>query len=246
VLDVTGTERAVLVALSRGAERALLLAAEHPERVAGIVLIAPALPLPPTSPRATAEQEFLTPREEYEDWGKWNAHYWRENYEDFLEFFFSQMFNEPHSTKQREDAVGYGLETDAETLIATQLGRRLRDEASVREVIDDVQSPVLVLHGRDDAIRPHGSGEALAKMSGGAFVSLEGCGHGPHARDPVKVNLLLRDFIRRGRGAGRAASAPCTCPRQSALATRSATLRSLGSCGRWCQTFRSIGLLRTP
>ena len=33
----------------------------------------------------------------------------------FLEFFFAQMFTEPHSTKQIEDCVGWGLETDAET-----------------------------------------------------------------------------------------------------------------------------------
>ena len=195
VLDATSTDRAVLVSLSRGAERALLLAGEHPERVAGMVFVAPALPLPPAAPRAGAEQAFLTPREEYEGWEKWNSHHWRENYEDFLEFFFSQVFTEPHSTKQREDAVGYGLETDAETLIATQLGRRFPDEASVREAVGRVQCPVLVMHGRDDSVRPHESGEALATIAGAAFVSLDGCGHSPHARDPVKVNLLLRDFI---------------------------------------------------
>ena len=58
VMDATGTDRAVLVSLSRGAERSLLLATGHPERVAGMVFIAPALPLPPVSPRARAEQEF--------------------------------------------------------------------------------------------------------------------------------------------------------------------------------------------
>ena len=42
VMDATGTERAVIVSLSRGAQRALLLAAEHPERVDGAVFIAPA------------------------------------------------------------------------------------------------------------------------------------------------------------------------------------------------------------
>ena len=199
VLDATGTDQVVLVSLSRGAERSLLLAAEHPERVAAMVFIAPALPLPPASPRATAEQEFVTPRETYEGWGKWNSHYWREGYEDFLEFFFSQVFTERHSTKQLEDAVGYGLDTDAETLIATQMGRRFPDEASVRELVDGIECPVLVIHGREDAVRPHDSGEALAKMAGGAFVSLEGCGHSPHVRDPVKVNLLLRDFILPGR-----------------------------------------------
>src|SRR6185437_11751528 len=54
--------------------------------------------------------------------------------------------------------------------------------------------PLLVIHGREDAVRPHDSGAALAELTGGAFVSLEGSGHCPHARDPVKVNVLLRDF----------------------------------------------------
>ncbi len=73
-------------------------------------------------------QEFDERRDEHVGWGKWNRHYWVEHYGDFLEFFFSQCFTEPHSTKQREDAVGWGLETDAETLVATQLAPRLEDE----------------------------------------------------------------------------------------------------------------------
>jgi pimeloyl-ACP methyl ester carboxylesterase/predicted glycosyltransferase len=196
VMDATGTERAVLVSLSRGAERSLLIAAHHPDRVEGMVFIGPALPLPPGAPRASAEREFVEPRDSYEGWGKFNSHYWLEHYEEFLEFFFAQAFNEPHSTKHREDAVCWALETDAATLVATQLAPRLQDEAGVRELTDRIRCPVLVLHGRDDAVRPHDSGAALATMTGGALVSLEGSGHSPHARDPVKVNQLVRDFIR--------------------------------------------------
>jgi pimeloyl-ACP methyl ester carboxylesterase/predicted glycosyltransferase len=203
VLDATQTERAVLVSLSRGAERALLLAAEHPERVAGMVFIAPALPLPPASPRASAEREFVEPRETYEDWEKWNSHYWLAHYEDFVEFFFSQVFNEPHSTKQREDAVSWALETNPETLVATQVAPRLPNEASVLALIDRVRCPALVIHGRDDAVRPHDSGARLAELLGASFVSLEGAGHCPHARDPVKVNLVLRDFACAPAPAGR-------------------------------------------
>jgi pimeloyl-ACP methyl ester carboxylesterase/predicted glycosyltransferase len=199
VMDRTATNRAVLVSLSRGAERSLLLAAAHPERVAGMVFIAPALPLPPAAPRAGAEQAFLAHLDAYEGWSKWNRNYWLEHYEEFLEFFFSQIFTEPHSTKQREDAVGWALETDAETLVATQLAPRLPDEASVRELADRVRCPVLVVHGRDDAVRPHDSGAAFADLIGGAFVTLEGSGHCPQARDPVKVNLLVRDFAERAR-----------------------------------------------
>jgi pimeloyl-ACP methyl ester carboxylesterase/predicted glycosyltransferase len=203
VLDATQTERAVLVSLSRGAERALLLAAEHPERVAGMVFIAPALPLPPASPRASAEREFVEPRETYEDWEKWNSHYWLAHYEDFVEFFFSQVFNERHSTKQREDAVSWALETNPETLVATQVAPRLPNEASVLALIDRVRCPALVIHGRDDAVRPHDSGARLAELLGASFVSLEGAGHCPHARDPVKVNLVLRDFACAPAPAGR-------------------------------------------
>ena len=197
VLDATGTERAVVVSLSRGAERSLLLAASHPERVEKLAFIAPALPLPPVVARNRAAQAFLEPHDEYVDWGKWNRNYWLEHYEDFLEFFFSQCFTEPHSTKQREDAVGWGLETDAETLIATQLAPRLQDEEGVRELLARIRCPVLVIHGSDDAVRPCASGARLAELSGGELVVLEGSGHLPHARDPVKVNLLLRDFARR-------------------------------------------------
>ena len=194
VMDATATERAVLVSLSRGAERSLHVAAGHPERVEKLVFIAPALPLPPATPRLKAMEEFIEPHDEYIGWGKWNRHYWVENYEEFLEFFFSQCFTEPHSTKPREDAVGWGLETDAETLVATQLAPRLPDEAGVRELLSRIDCPVLVIHGTGDAVRPWESGALLAELANGELVLLDGSGHLPHARDPVKVNLLLRDF----------------------------------------------------
>ncbi|MFL5870751.1 MAG: alpha/beta fold hydrolase [Solirubrobacterales bacterium] len=194
VLEASGTDRAVLVSLSRGIERAMLLAAGHPERVAGIVAIAPAVPLAPAAPRAGAEQAFKELRDSYAGWEKWNANYWRQDYRGFLEFFFNQIFTEPHSTKQLEDAIGWGLETDAETLVATQLAARLPDEAGVRELVERIECPILVIHGREDAVRPHGSGAALAEIAGARFVSIE-AGHAPQARKPVIINILLREFV---------------------------------------------------
>src|SRR5215213_6943494 len=41
VLDATATERALLVGFSLGAQRGLILAAEHPERVEGAIFIGP-------------------------------------------------------------------------------------------------------------------------------------------------------------------------------------------------------------
>jgi pimeloyl-ACP methyl ester carboxylesterase/predicted glycosyltransferase len=206
VMEATSTERAVVACLSRGAERSLHLAAGHPERVDGLAFIAPALPLGSAMQRAREHQVFDEARETYEGWEKWNRHYWLEHYEDFLEFFFSQAFTEPHSTKQREDAVGWGFDTDAETLVATQLAPRFEDEADVRELTDRITCPVLVMHGTDDAIRPYDVGVALAELTGGALATLEGSGHIPVARDPVKVNLLLREFAERAAGQGQRSS----------------------------------------
>ena len=54
---------------------------------------------------------------------------------------------------------------------------------------------MLVIHGEHDAVGSVTRGIALAEHTGGQVVLLEGSGHAPHVRDPVKVNLLLREFI---------------------------------------------------
>ena len=133
-MDATGTERAVLVSLSLGAQRALLLAAEQPERVDGAVFICPAVPFGEPRHRRARSTRWDEELDTDEGWAKYNRHYWLEDYRGFLEFFFSQMFNEPHSTKPIEDCVGWGLETTPETLIATQLGESL-DEETARELV---------------------------------------------------------------------------------------------------------------
>jgi pimeloyl-ACP methyl ester carboxylesterase/predicted glycosyltransferase len=194
VMEATGTESAVLVSHSLSAGRSLLLCAEHPERVDGSVFIGPRVELVPVDRSRTAHS-FKDELDTDEGWAKWNRHYWRRDYRGFVEFFMSQMFTEPHSTKQFEDCVGWGLETSAETLIATVENREWGTKSDVLAACAEVRCPVLVIHGSDDAIRPHESGRRLAEATGGEFVTLQGSGHSPHARDPVKVNLLLRDFV---------------------------------------------------
>jgi len=83
VMAATGTERAVLVGFSRGSRWALLLAAEHPERVAGVVFIGPALPMPRLSlPREL--HPFNAVLETDDGWAKFNRHYWLKDYRGFV------------------------------------------------------------------------------------------------------------------------------------------------------------------
>jgi pimeloyl-ACP methyl ester carboxylesterase/predicted glycosyltransferase len=193
VMDATQTRRAIVVGFSMGAQRGLLLAANHPERVEAAVFIGGSYPgggapLPERTVYSW-EDELDTD----EGWAKYNKHYWLGDYKGFLDFFMSRMFTEPHSTKPIEDAVGWGLDTSGETLVLTYGGLG-PDEA--REHARRVRCPVLVIHGADDAIGSVTRGIALAEDTGGRLVLLEGSGHAPHVRDPVKVNLLLRDFVK--------------------------------------------------
>jgi pimeloyl-ACP methyl ester carboxylesterase/predicted glycosyltransferase len=192
VLDASETGRAIVVTLSLGAQRSLLLAQQHPERVEGLFVIGAAVPLAePHDYRL--QHSFDDELEEHEGWAKYNRHHWLRDYEDFLWFFFENAFSEPHSTKGIEDAVGWGLETTPDVLVATQIAKSV-DEDGIREAAAQVQCPVVVLHGDRDRISPHARSVALAGATGGTLVTLEGAGHMPHARDPVQVNKLLREF----------------------------------------------------
>jgi pimeloyl-ACP methyl ester carboxylesterase len=197
VLDACGVRRAVAVGLSRGARYAVELAALRPELVAGLVLIGSSLPLAPLPPeRAGITEHFLDPAPRHPTgWDRYNLDYWQAHYGEFTEWFFAQCFPEPHSTKVRQDAVTWAAETGADVLAAEathpSVGR------PVRELLAELRCPTLVVHGDDDRVVSHQVGVEAARLTDGRLVTFAGSGHIPNLRDPVRFNLLLRDFAER-------------------------------------------------
>ncbi|GEK23250.1 hypothetical protein CXY01_37700 [Cellulomonas xylanilytica] len=200
VLDATGTEKAVLVTESCGASWAVHVAAGDPDRVLGIMAIAPSCGLDVATP-GRDHVPWDEPLDSTDGWAKYNKHYWLGGgYDDFTEFFFQKMFSEPHSTKQIEDCVGWAHEISPQVLADTTAGRLGCDGAVCEPVAllaRQVTCPVVVVHGTEDRIRPAEFGERLAELTGGELVLLEHAGHGPSARDPVKVNHLIAQFVDR-------------------------------------------------
>jgi pimeloyl-ACP methyl ester carboxylesterase len=184
VLDAAGVQRTVVVGYSDGTYPAITLAALAPELVEGVVLIG-----------AAAEEEspddFWDRRKVAEGWDKYNAAYWLDHYEEFLRWFFAQVFSEPHSTKQVEDCIGWGLETTPDVLVANER----EFERRITPLLARVRCPVLAIHGREDAVVQPEQGISLARELEAPLVLFEGSGHSPQARDPVKVNGLLREFV---------------------------------------------------
>lgn len=200
VMDDAGVTAAVLVGLSSASGPMIVFAAEHPERVLGIVFICPASPLGQSNP--TRDVEFEEPLESDEGWNKENLHFWRRDYRAYLEHFFAEAFPESHSTKQREDGVGWGLDTDPETLAATVRAPATVDVEALRAMCASIRCPVLVIQGLAEQITHPSQGIGVAEAIAGARLELlEGAGHIPNARHPVRVNLAIREFIGRlGRG----------------------------------------------
>ena len=190
VMEATGVQRAALVAVSAGARWAVKLAAEHPERATHLALINPSVRLGPPPPHL---EHFWDVLDHYEGIQKYNAAYWRRDYADFIHFWAERAFPEPHSLKHIEDSVRWGLETTAEVLIQTVVEGGFPDAA---DLLGRIQCPTLLVRGSEDKGLSQDAAEALQRaIAGSELVVLEGCGHAPTGRDPVRTNLLLYEFL---------------------------------------------------
>jgi pimeloyl-ACP methyl ester carboxylesterase len=197
MLDAAGVGQAVLVAHCHAVPWALLLATDQPGRVAGVVAIDPAVAVAPPHPHTVEpDRRWADAVEAPAGWSMRNRHFWRQDggYREWIEFFFGQQLPEPHSTKQNEDTVGWALDTDAEAMIAEREGRAAPTAREAEALCRGIECPVRVLHSSDDRCQPVARGRRLAELTGGDLIVLEGAGHLPHSRDPVKVTRLITEF----------------------------------------------------
>ncbi|MDH3818219.1 MAG: alpha/beta fold hydrolase [Myxococcales bacterium] len=195
VADACDAEQFFVAGASMAAHRAALLAAQHPERVQGLVAISPGLPVGP-QPKWKSPENFVAQRRSYERFERFNLHHWKQDYEGFARYFVGLAHPEPHTSRMEELGIEWALETDAETLILSSIGAEQGNEG-VDAAYRSIRCPVLVMHGDQDEITPIEAGRYLADASGGEFVRFEGAGHCTFARHPVRVNRLIEQFVDR-------------------------------------------------
>ncbi len=246
VLDRVGAERAIVVSWCGGGDD-LILTAEHPERVDGLVLLAPDLELS-TDPAAEEGWTWEGEPESEEGWKKWNRSYMLRDWRGFVEFFFGECFTEPHSTKPMEDAVAWGLETDGATIVRGLEAEWPNDRESALQLCAEIRCPTLVLQGSEDAVVGPARGPAVAAaIPGSQLITLEAAATprtcatrcGPTWCCATSPSRPRRP--RAGCGGGRESGARSTCRRRSGSGTRGATPRSPTSCARSIPTSRSTG-----
>ena len=200
VMDATDAGKAILVGLSFSGMLTCVLAAYHPDRVKSAILAATAASVGPGYPYMTP-QHFMTKQDQFDGWSKYNREHWLTNYPDFAEHFISNIFSEPHSTKQIEDGIGWANETTGSILAKTVEARLTPPGFDVgEEMFRKIRCPVLMIHGDNDQIQPYARARVVAELTGAELITIPGGGHNPLARFPAKSNTLIADFLDRKLG----------------------------------------------
>ena len=197
VMNRGAVERAIVVALGPRAICGVRFAVDHPERVAGLALLAPDL---------FAEREFADawragPQEDYSGFAAFNPQLMRSDWPAFLEAWSRVMFPHPHSSRQIEDMIAYGLDTDGDTFIASTIGTGYPPRETVLELAGRLDCPRVVTQW-GHPMWPARTSDAFAAASDSPLVLFEGLGPAVSSRWPVATNLLLREFgesVREGR-----------------------------------------------
>ncbi len=197
VMDATGTDDAVLVGYCDGSQPALLFAGQHPERVRGLVTIAANIPtIGQRLPRQQVDFEADIP--DPSGWETQTRAAWLRDWPGYLDWFFANVVSERHSTKLFEDMVGWGRQTDAETMLCTvDAPAPLNDVETAEAAIAAVRCPVLAIVGDEDRIVPPERTSRLADLVGAEVLIIEGGGHAVAGRHPVVVNEAIRTFVDR-------------------------------------------------
>jgi predicted glycosyltransferase len=159
---------------------ALRLAAEQPERVTHVIVSGGYAEARTDDPKFAGKMRAERARM-IDDWP------------GYLDWFFSTLFTEPHSTKPFEDGVRYAWASTPDVVAACREGWLGND---VRELAQRVRCPTLVIHGDQDGRVPYKKGLEIHELvPGSQLLTIAGGGHVTAARDPVVFNRAVRDFV---------------------------------------------------
>ncbi len=195
-VDVVGLEQAVVVGHSMGGQVALTMALEHPQRVAGLVLSAP------------AGIETFAPGE-----ARFMADYWHEERaleatEDQLRAVFAtQVFSglDEGSERLLQERVRLGQHAAFRgTAVAVSRSIAGMLDHPVRDRLGEIEAPSLVVFGAEDRMIPNAVftggrpsqvlGEAVEAL-GATGLLIGGAGHTVHHEAPAEFNEAVRAFL---------------------------------------------------
>ena len=172
VIDASGTDRAWVVSLSMGAPRAMLLGANHAERVEGLVFIAPAVPLPPSVAAGPRSGDVHRAQGGIRGLGEVQPPLLARALRGLPRVLLGKIFSRAAFDQADRGRRRLGPRYGPRDACATDPRPGARSRRELVELAPRIRARSLVIHGTDDAIRTHplrsGAGQALGRTTGHA------------------------------------------------------------------------------
>jgi class 3 adenylate cyclase/pimeloyl-ACP methyl ester carboxylesterase len=222
VLDAVGSERAALFTYGLGGPVAVLLAVEHPERVGALIMyasIARALWAP--------DYDWAMTREERAGWVEQAVASWGATDHPGIPVMAPSMAGDPALTSwfARLQRLAASPGNARQLLIAAA-------ELDVRELLDQIRVPTLVMHrAGDTAWDPRHSRYIAERVHGARYVELEGIDSLPFLGDSDAIVEEIEEFLTGGRAGGERTRALLTVMFTD-IVDATARVAELGD-GRW-------------
>lgn len=175
LLDALQIQRATVVGHSTGGCVAAILSADHPERVERAVFIGHGIAMDPVQyvPILPGIGEIALARTE----------------------IFSELFSPEHERRLR---LAYSIRGTRQALL-TYIRRQYTIDGLrlVTGTYEDIERPVLQVHGTEDAAIPIAAARGLTPRLGDVrFVEVEGVGHDVHVQAPERLVRTIEGFMR--------------------------------------------------
>lgn len=188
LLDALGLDEATIIGHSAGGTIAVLVALLHPERVKGLVLIAPALddrgPPPPVV--AFARSRI----------GRTVGPAILRTAAPLIARGLRRAVNDPRLVDQSMRS-GYRTPMQGREHVLWEMTQRYAPHG-LGPRLAQVAAPTLVITGDSDRIvRPATSERAARTVPGAELVVVEGCGHLPHEERPDEAVRAIEAFLAR-------------------------------------------------
>jgi pimeloyl-ACP methyl ester carboxylesterase len=188
-----GLGRVSLVGHGMGAGVAIVIAADRPEFVDRLVLVAaPCYRTPRPLGQRLVEVPLLGPV--------------------LFERILGSTVVRPHVI-DAERAGGPRIDHGSPTSATFAMLRRTSAPATLEARLPRVRTPTLVVWGRDDRISPWTHGSRLAREINGTRLEILECGHAPEAERPRQFGALVTEFLAEDRGSTSTRLAPSSTTR---------------------------------
>lgn len=179
LLDHLNVEEAILVGMSKGGFISLRAAINYPDRVRAVVLIG-------SDSLALTKEEKLEFEEILSTWCN------SDNIDELSKDIGALLFGDNQAKSYWIDKWKYldrsNIKYPAQALL---------DREDITERLNEIQCPLLNIHGTEDKAIPISNAEnlTLKMLHGARLVTIEGAPHSPNITHPAETNSAIFKFV---------------------------------------------------